>query len=151
VVVQDGRYWLDTTHQKYDEIAIDVYQQPYIPFQFTTPEFFQTVRNHLTPTGVVAVNAIHTATDFRLVEALAQTMHTVFPDVYIIDTAEFENSVIIGTNAHTSFGNFKINTAKLSNPYLARVAYNSLAYGHMRKEYHSRVWFTDDRARRTIH
>ena len=146
VLIQDGRSWLDTTSQQYDEIAIDAYQQPYVPFQFTTREFFQAVRDHLTPTGVVAVNAARTATDFRLVEALAQTMHAVFPNVYIIDTAAFDNSVIIGTNAHTSLGNFKINTARLANPYLAPVAFNSLAYGHMREEHKSAVWFTDDRA-----
>ena len=146
VIIQDGRYWLDTTGQKYDEISIDAYQQPYVPFQFTTREFFHAVRNHLTPTGVVAVNAARSATDFRLVEALAQTMHSVFPNVYIIDIAGFGNSVIIGTNAHTSLGNFTINTAKLSNPYLAQVAFNSIAYGNMREEHNSTVWFTDDRA-----
>ena len=146
VLIQDGRSWLNTTSQKYDEISIDVYQQPYVPFQFTTREFFQAVRDHLTPTGVVAVNALRSATDFRLVEALAQTMHAVFPNVYIIDTVSFENSVIIGTNAHTSLGNFKINTAELSNPYLAQVAFNSIAYGNMREEHQSTVWFTDDRA-----
>jgi predicted membrane-bound spermidine synthase len=146
VLIQDGRSWLDTTSQQYDEIAIDAYQQPYVPFQFTTREFFQAVRNHLTPTGVVAVNAARTATDFRLVEALAQTMHAVFPNVYIIDIVGYGNSVIIGTNAHTSLGNFKINTAELSNPYLARVAFNSIAYGKMREEHQSTAWFTDDRA-----
>jgi predicted membrane-bound spermidine synthase len=146
VIVQDGRYWLNTTQQKYDEISIDTYQQPYIPFQFTTREFFQEVRDHLTPTGVVAVNAGRTATDFRLVEALAQTMHSVFPNVYIIDTERFENSVIIGTNAHTSLANFKINTASLTNPYLTQVAYNSITYGNLREEQKDKVWFTDDRA-----
>ncbi|HET8846564.1 MAG TPA: fused MFS/spermidine synthase, partial [Ktedonobacteraceae bacterium] len=52
VVVQDGRYFLQTTQKKYDEIGIDAYQQPYVPFQLTTREFFQEVRAHLTPTGV---------------------------------------------------------------------------------------------------
>jgi predicted membrane-bound spermidine synthase len=98
VIVQDGRYYLQTTQKTYDEIAIDAYQQPYVPFQLTTREFFQTVRSHLTPRGVVVINAGRTNRDFRLVEALAQTMHAVFPTVYIIDTARFENSIIIGTN-----------------------------------------------------
>jgi hypothetical protein len=146
VIIQDGRYWLDTSSQKYDEIAIDAYQQPYVPFQFTTREFFQTVRDHLTPTGVVAVNAGRTATDFRLVEALAQTMHSVFANVYIIDTERFYNSVIIGTNARTSPGNFAINTAALTNPYLTQVANNSITSGNIREERNSTVWFTDDRA-----
>jgi predicted membrane-bound spermidine synthase len=146
VTLQDGRYWLDTTSQKYDDIAIDAYQQPYVPFQLTTREFFQTVRDHLTPTGVAVINAGRTATDFRLVEALAQTMHSVFPNVYIIDTARFTNSLIIGTNAHTALTNFRLNTQSLTSPYLAQVAYNSIAFGNMREEHGSTVYFTDDRA-----
>src|SRR5258708_31431244 len=43
VIVQDGRYYLSSTQKKYDEIAIDAYQQPYVPFQLTTREFFQEV------------------------------------------------------------------------------------------------------------
>src|SRR5712692_9903282 len=122
VVVQDGRYFLDTASQKYDVIGIDAYQQPYVPFQLTTQEFFQGVRDHLTPTGVTVINAGRTGSDFRLVEALAQTMHSVFPNVYIIDTQRFTNSLIIGTNAPTSLTNFKINTANLTNPLLESVA-----------------------------
>jgi predicted membrane-bound spermidine synthase len=146
VIIQDGRYYLQTTSQKYDVICIDTYQQPYVPFQFTTREFFQTVRDHLTPTGVVAVNAGRTSTDYRLVEALAQTMHSVFPNVYIIDTERFTNSLVIGTNATTSLANFSINTAGLTNPLLQDVAQESNIYGNIREEHSRTVYFTDDRA-----
>ena len=146
VIIQDGRYYLQTTSQKYDVIGLDTYQQPYVPFQFTTQEFFQTVRNHLTPTGVVAVNAGRTGTDYRLVEALAQTMHSVFPNVYIIDTERFTNSLIIGTNAPTSLANYHINIAQLSNPLLQSVAQASFIYGNIREEHARTVYFTDDRA-----
>ena len=146
VIVQDGRYFLDTTPQKYDIVAIDAYQQPYVPFQLTTQEFFQTVRAHLTPTGVAVINAGRTGSDFRLVEALAQTMRSVFPNVYIIDTARFTNSMVIGTNAPTSLANFGINTGRLTNPLLEQVAANSIAFGHMREEHNNIPAFTDDRA-----
>lgn len=146
VIVQDGRYFLRTTSEKYDEIGIDAYQQPYVPFQLTTREFFQEVRAHLTPTGVAVINAGRTATDFRLVEALAQTMHSVFPDVYIIDTQGFSNSVIVATNARTQLANFQLNTARLTNPLLDTIAQSSIAYGHIRQEQKSTVYFTDDRA-----
>jgi len=146
VIVQDGRYYLSTTQKKYDEIAIDAYQQPYVPFQLTTQEFFQEVRSHLTPTGVVAINAGRTNTDYRLVEALAQTMHSVFPDVYIIDSALYENSLIIGTNAHTSIQNFYLNTLNMSNPLLHDVALSSMHTGNIREEMGSKVYFTDDQA-----
>ena len=146
VIVQDGRYYLQTTSQKYDVIGVDTYQQPYVPFQFTTQEFFQTVRDHLTPTGVVALNAGRTSNDYRLVEALAQTMHSVFPNVYIIDTERFTNSLVIGTNAPTSLANFQINANHLTNPLLQSVAQASIVYGKIREEHSRTVYFTDDRA-----
>jgi spermidine synthase len=146
VVLQDGRYFLQTRSQKYDVVAIDAYQQPYVPFQFTTKEFFQEVRNHLTPTGVMVINAGRTNTDFRLVEALAQTMHSVFPNVYIIDTARFANSMIIATNSPTSLNNFMINASNLTNPLLQSVARESIASGNIREEHSRTVYFTDDRA-----
>ena len=40
VVTADARAYLRSTGKRYDVIAIDVYRQPYIPFQVTTREFF---------------------------------------------------------------------------------------------------------------
>src|SRR6266699_3621816 len=146
VIVQDGRYFLQTTETRYDVIGIDAYQQPYVPFQLTTSEFFQAVRAHLSPTGVAVINAGRTCCDFRLVEALAQTMRSVFANVYIIDTQRFENSLVIGTNAPTSISNFYSNAGALTNPYLKSIAGASIAYGHIREEKTTNVYFTDDRA-----
>ncbi len=146
VIVEDGRYFLQTTKQQYDVIGIDAYQQPYVPFQLTTTEFFHEVRSHLTPTGVAVVNAGRTCCDFRLVEALAQTMRSAFANVYIIDTQRFENSVVIGTNAQTSLSNFYTNTVMLTNPALKSIAAASIAYGNIREEKTSNIYFTDDRA-----
>lgn len=146
VIIQDGRYWLNTTSQKYDIITVDAYQQPYIPFQLATQEFFQELRDHLTPTGTVVLNAGRTGSDYRLVDALAQTLHSVFPNVYLIDTERFTNTIIIGTNEHTSLGNFSKNFTTTDNPLLTQVAVNSLNFGNMREEHGRTVYFTDDRA-----
>ncbi|HCI82041.1 MAG TPA: spermine synthase, partial [Ktedonobacter sp.] len=54
--IADGRTYLNTTHNTYDVVAIDAFQQPYIPFQLTTKEFFESIKSHLSPTGVVALN-----------------------------------------------------------------------------------------------
>jgi spermidine synthase/MFS family permease len=145
-IVQDGRYYLQTTSQRYDIIGIDAYQQPYVPFQLTTLEFFQEVRAHLTPTGVAVINAGRTSKDFRLVEALAQTMRGVFANVYIIDSQRFYNSLVIGTNAPTALTNFRINTANLTSPLLQSIAQASLIYGNIREEHTTHIYFTDDRA-----
>lgn len=146
VIVQDGRYFLSTTSQHYDEIGIDAYQQPYVPFQLTTLEFFREVRAHLTPHGVAVINAGRTCCDFRLVEALAQTMRAAFSNVYIIDTQRFDNSLVIGTNAPTSLNNFYINAGAITNPLLRTVTYASMNYGNIREEKKTNVYFTDDRA-----
>jgi spermidine synthase len=146
VIIQDGRYWLDTTSQKYDIITIDAYQQPYIPFQLATQEFFQEIRDHLTPTGTVVLNAGRTGSDYRLVDALAQTLHSVFPNVYLIDTERFTNTIIIGTNEHTSLDNFNKNYTTTYNPLLTQVAVNSMNFGNIREEHGRTVFFTDDRA-----
>jgi spermidine synthase len=71
VIINDGRYVLRTTDTEYDLIAVDAYQQPYIPFQLTTREFFQEVSNAMTNDGVAVMNVGRTATDFRLVDVIA--------------------------------------------------------------------------------
>ncbi len=146
VTVQDGRYFMQTTSQKYDLVGIDAYQQPYIPFQLTTKEFFQEVQGHLTSNGVAVINAGHTSNDFRLVNALSQTMRSVFSNVYIINTERFSNSIIIATNAHTALGNFQANTRAMTNAPLQSVMNTSINYGNMREEHTARAVFTDDRA-----
>ena len=146
VIVQDGRYFLRTTTQHYDEIGIDAYQQPYVPFQLATVEFFREVRAHLTPNGVAVINAGRTDTDFRLVDELAQTMRAAFPNVYIIDSPNYTNSLVIGTNAQTSLIDFWANARQLSNPLLRSVARTSIAYGNIREVQNAYIYFTDDRA-----
>ena len=146
VTVQDGRYFMQTTSHKYDVVGIDAYQQPYIPFQLTTNEFFHEVQNHLTPNGVAVINAGHTSNDFRLVNALSQTMRSVFSNVYIINTARFSNSIIIGTNAHTALDNFQANANVMTNAPLQSVMNESIYYGNIREEHTARAVFTDDRA-----
>ncbi len=146
VTVQDGRYFLQTTSNKYDVIGMDAYQQPYVPFQLTTNEFFHEVKDHLTPNGVAVINAGRTSHDFRLVNALSQTMRSVFSNVYIIDTARFSNSIIIGTNAHTALGNFQANANVMTNAPLQSVMNSSITYGNIREEHTAHAVFTDDRA-----
>src|SRR6266851_8835990 len=85
VYVQDGRTFLDTTKARYDLVAIDAFQQPYIPFQLATREFFTTIRSHLSSTGVVVLNTAHTTHDYRLVQAFINTMSLVFPSVYVFN------------------------------------------------------------------
>jgi spermidine synthase len=104
---QDGRTFLAASKHTYGLIAIDAYQQPYIPFQFTTKEFFAQVRSHLSSTGVVAINTGHTNNDYRLVQAFVNTLSTVFPSVYTFNVPGTINTEIVATVHPTSLGTFQ--------------------------------------------
>jgi predicted membrane-bound spermidine synthase len=144
-VAQDGRYYITTTNKKYDLIGIDAYRQPYIPFHLTTRQFFQQVRDHLTPSGVAVINAGRTETDYRLVDVISSTMRAVFPNVYVIDLPSPQiNSIVVGTNQPTQLGNFAANAAALANPTLRQVASTALTQGGVREVSSSPVVFTDD-------
>ncbi|HLZ57983.1 MAG TPA: fused MFS/spermidine synthase [Ktedonosporobacter sp.] len=112
VYVQDGRTFLATTHAQYDLVAIDAFQQPYIPFQLTTHEFFTDIRSHLSSTGVVALNTGHTTHDFRLVQAFVNTMSQVFPSVYVFNVPGTFNTEIMATMQPTSIETFRANLAQ---------------------------------------
>jgi spermidine synthase len=147
VVVQDGRYALRTSNQRYDFIGVDAYRQPYIPFQLTTREFFQDVADHLSPTGVAMVNAGRTTTDYRLVDVVASTMRSVFAHVYVIDVEGYTNSIVIGTNSPSSIANIATNAARFPADSPARtVAGWSEKDGRMREIAPGGVVYTDDHA-----
>jgi spermidine synthase len=150
--VQDGRTYLQTDgkNKRWTVVGIDAYRQPYIPFHLTTREFFQEVRDHLTPGGAAMINAGRTPSDTRLVDALAQTMLQVFPNVYVIDVPTMYNSMVVGTNGPTQLGNFAENAARVTNDYpiLKQVFQASLDKGHVRevKPDSAGIVFTDDKA-----
>jgi spermidine synthase len=147
VRVADGRYALRTTDRTFDLIGVDAYRQPYIPFQLTTREFFQEVADRLSPTGVAVVNAGRTATDFRLVDALASTMRDVFPYVVAIDVARYNNTMLIASRSPLSVDALQANAARLPAASPARAAASwSLASGHIRQITPGGAVFTDDRA-----
>ncbi len=150
VIVQDGRYYMRTTEKKYDVIAADAYQQPYIPFQLTTQEFFREAYNRLNDNGTFVVNAGRSNTDYRLVNVISDTMRSVFPNVYLIDTPSFTNTIVIGTKNPTSLANFaaNINSVRQSDPQSALVTLGDAAMrdGRLREAAPGPRIFTDDLA-----
>ncbi len=150
VIVQDGRYFMRTTEKKYDVIGADAYHQPYIPFQLTTQEFFREAYNHLNDNGTFIVNAGRSNTDYRLVNVISDTMRSVFPNVYLIDTPAFTNTMVIGTKRPASLANFaaNINAVRLTDPTSALVTLGDAAIkdGHVREAAPGTQIFTDDLA-----
>lgn len=145
-VVADARYWIDTTSSKYDVIVLDAYRQPYIPFHLTTKEFFTSVRDHLRPGGATVVNAGRTATDYRLVDAIASTMAAVYPTVFLVDVPQFSNTMIYGTTEPVTVADVEHNLGLMQEPLAAQVALSVVTDGRLRvSPYHDQV-FTDDLA-----
>jgi spermidine synthase len=145
-VVADARYWVDTTSSKYDVVVMDAYRQPYIPFHLTTREFFSEVRDHLRPDGVAVVNAGRTATDYRLVDAIASTMAAVYSTVFLVDVPEFNNTLVYGTMTPVTVADVEHNLALISEPVARDVARSVVNDGRLRvSPYHDQV-FTDDLA-----
>jgi len=143
-IAADGRSYLERRAGVYDVIAVDAYRQPYIPFHLTTVEFFSAVRDHLTPRGVVALNAARTRNDYRLVNALAATMRQVFPRVYLVDHPNNANTLIVATRSATQLETFQANAARLSDSNLRFVAAQALPSARVATQ--TEPIFTDDHA-----
>ena len=147
---EDGRVGLRRSPYRYDLVVLDAYRPPYIPWHLTTREFFQMVREHLTPRGVVAVNVGVAGDDFRLANALAATLHTVFPSVYAVRVPETFNVILYATLQPTQFENVEANLASLAaregiSPILL-TALQIAAYGRVPLDWRAGEVFTDDRA-----
>ncbi len=107
VVIQDGRTFLARSPAQYDIVLVDAYLIDTIPFHLATREFWETVRAHLSPGGVVAWNIIGALSGPRspLFRAMYKTVHAVFPTIYVfpVDWDRYggadglRNIIVIGT------------------------------------------------------
>lgn len=85
---QDGRLFVARTPERYDIIVLDAFLIDTIPFHLATREFFETIRDHLTPGGVLASNIIGALDGPRsgFFRAVYKTFREVFPAVYVFPT-----------------------------------------------------------------
>ncbi len=93
----DARPFLRRSERKFEVIMVDAYRQPYIPFYLTTKEFFDLVKDRLTPGGVAIVNAGHPEGSTKLEEMLAAGLRTAFPHVARDPITEFNTLLIAST------------------------------------------------------
>ena len=97
----DGRPWLRAQERRYDAIFVDAYRQPYVPFHLATREFFQEVKDHLNPGGVVLVNIGHPERSHALEEVLTATMADVFSTV-VRDPSQRVNTIAMASDGQIS-------------------------------------------------
>jgi spermidine synthase len=145
VIIQDGRWALAHSERQYSVIGVDAYRLPYIPWHLTTREFFEEARAHLTADGVLIINVGRTHEDRRLVDAMAGTLQSVFPSVYVVDVPDTFNSILYATVAPTQVGNLAENLARMGpgTPALLRDA-AARAVDNLQPTPASGVVFTDD-------
>jgi spermidine synthase len=99
VFAEDARPWLERSDGGYDEIMVDAYRQPYIPFYLATLEFFELARERLAPGGIVIVNVGHPEGARELERVLGRTMAAAFPRVLRYPIEETNTLLVAGEGA----------------------------------------------------
>lgn len=94
VITADGRPYLATSTRHYDLIIVDAYQQPYIPFQLATTEFFDLCREHLTPGGALALNVERIPGNHSLDDTIESTVAAVMPDAWTWPALRLNEAVL---------------------------------------------------------
>ena len=91
----DGRVFLNRSKETYDLILLDAYRGGFVPFHLLTREFYELVKQRLTPGGAVASN-VHDGT--KLYHSTVKTLAAVFPSVDLYPSGQGE-VIAIGTTA----------------------------------------------------
>ena len=97
VITMDGRVYVNEFHKKYDLIFVDAYNSKAIPFQLTTIEFFNGIKQNLTKEGIVICNianfgnADYTYSQFK-------TINEVFKYITIFVCPYKTNFVLFASN-----------------------------------------------------
>jgi spermidine synthase len=133
----DARTYLRQTDRHYDLIVVDAYRPPYVPFYLATREFFDLVRKHLNPGGIVALNVATTPDDHRLAEAIGGTLAAELPEVIAWQPLRF-NQIVIGRNSSSTEWSG-------SGPTAIKPLVDDLERRHRTVERSGDPW-TDDRA-----
>ncbi len=96
LVIGDGRLYLRNSKEKYDYIFVDAYVGTFIPHHLCTSEFFQSVRDHLRPHGVLAINLVSVFSHGGFLDRFEATVRAAFPAFVSIDLPGMDNRMIYG-------------------------------------------------------
>jgi spermidine synthase len=118
VFAEDARPWLERSGGGYDEIMVDAYRQPYIPFYLATAEFFELTRDRLAPGGIVIVNVGHPEGARELERVLGRTMAAAFPRVLRYPIEE-TNTLLVAGEGDFSAARLRSNLGGLPAPLRA--------------------------------
>jgi spermidine synthase len=83
IVHQDARRFLNETQDRYDIVIGDAFTDIAVPEHLITQEFFETVRDRLSPDGYYLMNVIDYSDKMQVIGSIARTLGQVFPNVDI--------------------------------------------------------------------
>jgi spermidine synthase len=96
IYIQDARVYVNKSKEKYDIIFMDIYDANNIPFQVTTKEYFEAVKNNLAKDGVLYINLANLKNK-KFIASELRTIFSVFPKTYIFESPNRSNFNIIST------------------------------------------------------
>jgi spermidine synthase len=138
----DARPWLEQSTARYDDIFLDAYRQPYIPFYLVTREFFALARAHLRPGGALIVNVGHIPDSNSLEQVVTATLDSVFP-VVLRDRVSKDNSLVIASTGPLSKARM-LKTSTTLAPSLQALAHK--VTGRIGPRLRGGAVYTDDHA-----
>ncbi|MDE6213387.1 MAG: fused MFS/spermidine synthase [Lachnospiraceae bacterium] len=145
VTTYDGRAYLNAIDEKYDVIMVDAYQDITIPFQMSSTEFFTLVKDHLTEDGVMVVNMNMRGSGEDSINAyLADTISTVFEQVYTVDVRGTTNRELFASNDPNMLANLESHKAAVADESLLAMM-NMVSDNLISYEAGDRI-MTDDKA-----
>lgn len=145
VTTYDGRAYLNAVDKKYDLIMVDAYQDITIPFQMSSVEFFDMVKEHLTEDGVMVVNMnMRGEEEGSINQYLSDTISNVFEYVYTADVAGSTNRELFASNDPEMMHTFLQNKEKLGDEALSDMM--DSVYAQMTRYEPGRYLMTDDKA-----
>jgi spermidine synthase len=104
LVAEDARWYVETTRERFDVVAIDLYVTGHIPFYCATQEFFRAVKARLTDRGIVMMNILSIQAGEDLIAPFVRTVRSVFPAAFLIGSGNF---ILIASNAAVEEGDLK--------------------------------------------
>ena len=108
VYTYDGRAFLNASKDKYNVIMVDAYQDITVPFQMSSKEFFALVKDHLKEDGVLVVNMSMRGKGENTINSyLADTISTLFSEVYTIDVTYSSNRELFASNSKEMMDTFR--------------------------------------------
>ena len=141
----DARPFLELTDKTFDVVELDMFQGgPNIPFYVTTVEFYEMIKEHLNPGGVVTMNVLDLEGASRLASSVGKTLQQVFSRVY--SARRRGNTVLVAFKTDTSLDVIegRIEKGAKEHPGLSDIA-SGLKLGQFTGSYGAKV-FTDDKA-----